>query len=163
RGTEETAREFRHENLLVACSWGVFMVNTQSKGENEMSGRWVSSGRHSMPSARTRPRAQRVRRGVCPHRFRRCNGNAPRWRRARTRGRRASARDSANAAWSVAIGNRSREPSPGAGGSFAVGYAHVRQAVDPGVTQLLAACADDDADLLARVFPLVYEELKQIA
>lgn len=74
-----------------------------------------------------------------------------------------SACDSANAAWSVAIGNRSREPSPGAGESFAVGYAHVRQAVDPGVTQLLAACADDDADLLARVFPLVYEELKQIA
>ena len=34
---------------------------------------------------------------------------------------------------------------------------------DPSVTQLIAACADDDASLLSRVFPLVYAELKQIA
>jgi RNA polymerase sigma factor (TIGR02999 family) len=39
----------------------------------------------------------------------------------------------------------------------------VRETSDPSVTQLIAACADDDARLLSRVFPLVYAELKQIA
>jgi RNA polymerase sigma factor (TIGR02999 family) len=37
------------------------------------------------------------------------------------------------------------------------------ESTDPSVSQLIAACADDDASLLARVFPLVYDELKQIA
>jgi RNA polymerase sigma factor (TIGR02999 family) len=31
------------------------------------------------------------------------------------------------------------------------------------LTQLIADCADDDASLIARVFPLVYAELRQIA
>lgn len=31
------------------------------------------------------------------------------------------------------------------------------------MTQLIEACADDDAGLIARVFPLVYAELRQIA
>lgn len=39
----------------------------------------------------------------------------------------------------------------------------MRDSGDPSVTQLIAACADDDASLLSRVFPLVYAELKQIA
>lgn len=39
----------------------------------------------------------------------------------------------------------------------------MRESSDPSVTQLIAACADDDASLLSRVFPLVYAELKQIA
>lgn len=39
----------------------------------------------------------------------------------------------------------------------------MRQSGNPSVTQLIAACGDDDDGLLARVFPLVYAELKQIA
>jgi RNA polymerase sigma factor (TIGR02999 family) len=39
----------------------------------------------------------------------------------------------------------------------------VQRANDPSVTQLISACAGDDADLLVRVFPLVYAELRQIA
>lgn len=34
---------------------------------------------------------------------------------------------------------------------------------DNSVTRIIAACAGDDAELLARVFPIVYEELKRIA
>ena len=34
---------------------------------------------------------------------------------------------------------------------------------DDSVTRLIAACAGDDAELLQRVFPLVYEELRRIA
>jgi len=37
------------------------------------------------------------------------------------------------------------------------------ESTDPSVSQLIAACADDDESLLARVFPLVYTELKQVA
>ena len=37
------------------------------------------------------------------------------------------------------------------------------ESIDPSVSQLIAACADDDARLLERVFPLVYAELKQVA
>jgi RNA polymerase sigma factor (TIGR02999 family) len=39
----------------------------------------------------------------------------------------------------------------------------VRAPDDDSVTRIIAACAGDDAELLARVFPLVYEELKRIA
>ncbi|WP_175497946.1 ECF-type sigma factor [Dokdonella immobilis] len=39
----------------------------------------------------------------------------------------------------------------------------MQQSGNPSVTQLIAACGDDDDGLLARVFPLVYAELKQIA
>lgn len=39
----------------------------------------------------------------------------------------------------------------------------MRESNDPSVTQLIAACSDDDASLLSKVFPLVYAELKQIA
>jgi RNA polymerase sigma factor (TIGR02999 family) len=39
----------------------------------------------------------------------------------------------------------------------------MRESTDANVSQLIAACADDDASLLARVYPLIYAELKQIA
>lgn len=39
----------------------------------------------------------------------------------------------------------------------------MQQPGNPSVTQLIAACGDDDDGLLGRVFPLVYAELKQIA
>jgi len=39
----------------------------------------------------------------------------------------------------------------------------VRAPDDDSVTRIIAACAGDDAELLARVFPLVYQELKRIA
>jgi RNA polymerase sigma factor (TIGR02999 family) len=44
-----------------------------------------------------------------------------------------------------------------------MGHARMQQPGNPSVTQLIAACADDHDGLLARVFPLVYAELKQIA
>ncbi|SFN18437.1 RNA polymerase sigma factor, TIGR02999 family [Dokdonella immobilis] len=44
-----------------------------------------------------------------------------------------------------------------------MGHARMQQSGNPSVTQLIAACGDDDDGLLARVFPLVYAELKQIA
>jgi RNA polymerase sigma factor (TIGR02999 family) len=39
----------------------------------------------------------------------------------------------------------------------------VQQPIDDSVTALIAACTGDEDALLARVFPLVYNELKQIA
>lgn len=44
-----------------------------------------------------------------------------------------------------------------------MGLRAMGESTDPSVSQLIAACADDDASLLARVFPLVYDELKRIA
>ncbi|MGB0132582.1 ECF-type sigma factor, partial [Dokdonella sp.] len=60
-----------------------------------------------------------------------------------------------------AIGNRPREPWPRR--NFAAGHSNVQQPGNSSVTQLIAACAGDDASLLSRVFPLVYAELRQIA
>lgn len=61
----------------------------------------------------------------------------------------------------VAFGSRPRQPSRH--GLLAAGRVQMHQPGNPSVTQLIAACGDDDADLLDRVFPLVYAELKQIA
>ena len=54
-----------------------------------------------------------------------------------------------------------REPSVRNVGTLGPRLVHARD--DDSVTRLIAACAGDDAALLQRVFPLVYEELRRIA
>ena len=66
-------------------------------------------------------------------------------------------------AGTLAIGAPRREPVPRKVRSTELPQVHERTSMGDNVTRLIAACADDEDALLARVFPLVYGELKAIA
>ncbi|HJT97967.1 MAG TPA: ECF-type sigma factor [Rhodanobacteraceae bacterium] len=61
----------------------------------------------------------------------------------------------------VAFAPPSREPSIPEIRTAGIRLVHARE--DDSVTRIIAACAGDDAALLTRVFPLVYDELRRIA